>query len=52
MKDINDILMFVVEYYKNYGVLTEEDQIANFVGELQKQISEMDFSVPDGYDSR
>ncbi len=29
------------------GVLIEEEQLAKFVGELQKQISEMDFSISD-----
>lgn len=48
MKDSRDIIDFINDWYETNGILTTNKQIVTFVGELQKQISEMDFSLPKG----
>lgn len=45
---IDDIIKFIVDYKATNGVISTEEQIAKFVGELQEKISFMDFSVPNG----
>lgn len=45
---IDKITDFVYDWLENNGVLTQDEQIATFVSELQNQISRMDFSLKEG----
>ena len=45
-KDI-DIIDFVNEWLDINGVLKEEKDMIKFVEQLQKQISQMDYSLPE-----
>ena len=52
MNKIEDIFQFVKEWRSTKGIpddtILTEDQIEIFVGELQKEICKMDFSLPEG----
>ena len=45
---VPDIVDFVNDYYKEHGILTDDKEILEFVKELQKQIANMSFEIPQG----
>ena len=44
---IDDIIKFVEEYGEKVGRQLQGDEIADFVEQLQQEISKMDFSLPE-----
>lgn len=45
---IDDIIKFVEEYGEKVGRQLQGEEIADFVKQLQQEISKMDFSLPEG----